>query len=255
MGSGLTSSIDLVEVLFTLFWVFFAFLVLYLHREGKREGYPLVSDRSDRITVQGFPAVPKPKEYLLAHGGTKLAPDGRAPEVDLPAEPAARFPGAPLVPTGDPMVDGLGAGAWANRADTPDLMLDGSLRVVPMRSQPEAYVDSRDRDPRGMPVVAADDVEVGTVTDSWIDLAEPQIYFLEVEMQDGSANVMVPFHFADMSKRRGQIIVRAIYSNQFANVPRLKSPDQITLLEEDKIAAYFAGGELYADPQRSEPFV
>ncbi len=37
MSSGL-ANIDLVEILFTLFWVFFIGLVLYLHRESKREG-------------------------------------------------------------------------------------------------------------------------------------------------------------------------------------------------------------------------
>ena len=41
---GLSSSIDLAEILFTLFWLFFIGLVLYLHRESKREGYPLESD-------------------------------------------------------------------------------------------------------------------------------------------------------------------------------------------------------------------
>lgn len=254
MPSGLSSSIDLVEVLFTLFWVFFAFLLIYLHRESKREGYPLVSDRSDKITVQGFPAIPDAKEYKLAHGGTVMAPSGEAPEVDLPVEPAAPFPGAPYVPTGDPMVDGLGAGAYAHRSDTPDLMMDGRPRVVPMRTQPDAYVDTRDKDPRGMALVAADGKEVGSVRDLWIDLAEPQIYFLEVAMTGGD-QVLVPFHFADLRKAENVVKVDAIYSHQFANVPRLKSPDQVTLLEEDKLYAYFAGGELYADPERAEPIV
>ena len=58
MSSGL-ANVDLVEVLFTLFWVFFIALVYYLQREMKREGYPLVSDRSDRIKVQGFPQPPE----------------------------------------------------------------------------------------------------------------------------------------------------------------------------------------------------
>jgi photosynthetic reaction center H subunit len=255
MFSGLTSSIDLAEILFTLFWVFFVLLVLYLHREGKREGYPLVSDRSDRVTVQGFPAVPEPKTYTLQDGSIVLAPDGAPPEVDVAAVPAANFPGAPLVPTGDPMIDGVGAASWGNRADKPDLMLDGRPRVVPLRTQPDVAVSSRDRDPRGMTVVAADGVDVGTVSDLWMDLAEPQIYYLEVDMKDGGGTTILPFHFADMRKRPSHIRVNAIYSHQFANVPRLKHPDQITLLEEDKITAYYAGGELYADPQRAEPFL
>ncbi len=255
MSSGLTSSIDLVEILFTLFWVFFVFLVLYLQREGKREGYPLVSDRSDQVLVQGFPTMPKPKEYRLANGDSVTAPDNRPPEIDVAAKPAASFPGAPLVPTGDPMVDGVGVAAYANRSDTPDRMYDGRLRVVPLRTQKDAYVDARDKDPRGMPVIAADGVQVGVVSDLWIDLAEPMVYFLEMTADHGGESIMVPFHFADIKKSRGEIKVNALYSHQFAKVPRLRSPDQITLLEEDKIAAYFAGGELYADPQRQEPFI
>ena len=88
--SSAIGSIDLVEILFTLFWVFFISLVLYLHRESKREGYPLVSDRSKHITVQGFPSIPPAKEYKLYHGGTQLAPRDEAPEVDVPAKPVGR---------------------------------------------------------------------------------------------------------------------------------------------------------------------
>lgn len=251
MSSGF--SIDLVEIIFTLFWLFFIGLVLYLHRESKREGYPLVSDRSEHITVQGFPAIPKAKEYKLAHGGTQLAPRDEAPEVDVPGTPAAKAPGSPLIPTGDPIGANIGPGAYAHRSDTPDLTLDGRPRVVPMRADASLHVDSRDPDPRGMPVFAADGVEVGKVSDAWIDLAEPQIYYLEVAT--GERSVIVPFHFADVNKRKREIRVDALYSNQFVNAPMLKSPDQITLLEEDRITGYFAGGLLYADDKRQEPYL
>lgn len=251
MSSGF--SIDLVEIIFTLFWLFFIGLVLYLHRESKREGYPLVSDRSEHITVQGFPAIPPAKEYKLAHGGTQLAPRDEAPEVDVPGTPAAKAPGSPLIPTGDPIGANIGPGAYAHRSDTPDLTLDGRPRVVPMRADASLHVDSRDPDPRGMPVFAADGVEVGKVSDAWIDLAEPQIYYLEVAT--GERSVIVPFHFADVNKRKREIRVDALYSNQFVNAPMLKSPDQITLLEEDRITGYFAGGLLYADDKRQEPYL
>jgi photosynthetic reaction center H subunit len=72
---------------------------------------------------------------------------------------------------------------------------------------------------------------------------------------EGGDSVMVPFHFAKIRKREKEIRVNALYAHQFAKVPRLKSPDQITLLEEDKITAFYAGGELYADETRQEPFV
>ena len=45
----------------------------------------------------------------------------------------------------------------------------------------------------------------------------------------------------------------SILADQFADVPGIKSPDQITLLEEDKVCAYYGGGTLYATPGRAEP--
>lgn len=253
MLSGL-ENIDLVEILFTLFWVFFIGLVLYLHRESKREGYPLSSDRSEHVVVQGFPSIPAPKEYHLPDGRVVLSPREEAPE-EPALEAAAPHPGAPFNPTGDPMLTGVGSGAWCNRPDTAELTLEGNPRIVPMRSDEKLHVDEQDLDPRGLPVVAADGEEVGTVKDLWIDLAEPQIYFLEVSMSDDGRAVLVPFGFAEIDKGAQVIRVNVIYSHQFANVPLLKSPDQVTLLEEDKIMGYFGGGLLFADKERAEPWI
>lgn len=254
MSSGL-GSIDLVEILFTLFWVFFIGLVYYLQREMKREGYPLVSDRSGHITVQGFPSIPAPKEYKLEGGRTVLAPRQEAPEDHYSAEPAGPYPGAPLNPDGDPMQSNMGPGAYANRPDIAELTLEGKPRIVPMRSDQSLQVDSRDTDPRGMSVVAADGKAVGTVSDLWIDLAEPQVYFLEISTGSEGGTAMVPFGFAEVDKGANTIRVNAIYSQHFANVPKLASSDQITLLEEDKIMAYFGGGLLHADAARGEPLL
>jgi photosynthetic reaction center H subunit len=52
-----------------------------------------------------------------------------------------------------------------------------------------------------------------------------------------------------------RLLVRAITAAQFADVPAIKRDDQITLLEEDKVMAYYAGGHLYATPSRSEPLI
>lgn len=125
-----------------------------------------------------------------------------------------------------------------------------------MRANASLHVDERDTDPRGMPVVGADDEDVGTVSDLWIDLAEPQIYFLEVSTggEEDGRSVMVPFGFADIDKAAGKIRVDALYAHQFANVPGIASPDQITLLEEDRIMGYFGGGLMFADEQRGEPY-
>lgn len=67
--------IDLPTILIYLFWIFFAGLILYLHGENKREGYPLVSDRKG-ITVQGFPPIPAPRPPRAKHPALV---DGAAP--------------------------------------------------------------------------------------------------------------------------------------------------------------------------------
>jgi photosynthetic reaction center H subunit len=52
--------------------------------------------------------------------------------------------------------------------------------------------------------------------------------------------------------RRG-VHVSSILASQFANVPRTKADNQITLLEEEKISAYYGAGTLYALPEIQEP--
>jgi len=42
---------------------------------------------------------------------------------------------------------------------------------------------------------------------------------------------------------------------QFAAAPTTSNPDRVTLLEEEKITAYYGGGTLYATPQRVEPLL
>ena len=44
MANNLVGSIDLVEILFTLFWLFFFGLVFYIQREGRREGFPVMHE-------------------------------------------------------------------------------------------------------------------------------------------------------------------------------------------------------------------
>src|ERR1700759_3785844 len=80
MRGAFTSYIDVAQVTLYVFWFFFAGLVFYLRREDKREGYPLKSDRSAQITVQGFPSIPRPKLFYLPRGGVVQAPRAEAPE-------------------------------------------------------------------------------------------------------------------------------------------------------------------------------
>ena len=54
---------------------------------------------------------------------------------------------------------------------------------------------------------------------------------------------------------RGCVVTDAITGAQIAGVPRTKSADQVTLLEEEKIQAYYGAGYLWATPDRAEPLI
>jgi photosynthetic reaction center H subunit len=251
---AITGYIDVAQVALYVFWAFFAGLIYYLRSEDKREGYPLVSDR-ERVRVQGFPPIPKPKTFLLAHGGTQTAPREEPVPGDYNAVPLAPWPGAPMVPTGNPLLAGVGPGASVMRADVPDLTYDEELpRITPLRVASEFSVDPETVDPRGMTVYGADRVAAGTVTDVWIDLVDVIARYLEVELADGK-HVLVPMPLAKFEMRGTCVVVRAITSAQFADVPGLKNPDQVTLREEDRITAYYGAGKLFATPARPEPIL
>lgn len=206
----------------------------------------------NRVKVSGWP-IPEPKTYLLAHGGEFSVPNDRVSPQRLAAEPAHRWAGAPLVPTGNPMLDGVGPGAWADRADTPDLTYTGKPKIVPLRTVADYSVSRHDIDPRGLPVVGADGVVAGTVVELWLDVAEDLFRYLEVELGGSGRHVLVPMNFARV--KRHQVKVGAILGGQFAAVPGTRQSDTLTLLEEEKIMAYYGGGTLYAEPSRAEPLL
>lgn len=260
MNTGaFTSYFDVAQVTLYLFWLFFAGLIIYLLQENKREGYPLESDRSDRaprVSVVGWPRIPKPKQFLLRDGSVRTAPPAdtgnRAP---LAAVPAAPWPGAPMVPTGNPMTDGVGPGAYAPRRDIPDTTVDNEPRVVPLRVAPDFSVASNDPDPRGLPVLGADGLLGGTVVDLWVDRAEMVFRYLEVELagSDTKRRVLLPVNFSRIDARR--VRVKSILGEHFAQVPVTRDPVQVTLLEEERIMAYYGGGVLYATADRQEPLL
>jgi photosynthetic reaction center H subunit len=256
---AITGYIDVAQLVLYGFWIFFFALIFYLRREDKREGYPLESDRSersDRVRIQGFPAMPGPKTFLLAHGGTSTVPDPRKDARPIHARPVAPWPGAPLEPTGDPMADGVGPASYVERSNAPDLTFEGLPMIVPMRVAIDFTVAERDPDPRGMEVLGADGRVAGTVSDLWVDRTEPQIRYLEVAV-DGATprHALLPIQLARIDGYRRQVKVKSILAAQFAAVPALQQPDQVTLSEEDRICAYYAGGNLYAEPSRQEPLI
>lgn len=253
MSTGaITSYIDVAQLTLYGFWIFFAGLVWYLHRENKREGYPLESDRSPHITVQGFPAVPAPKTFRLPGGRTATVPKDGISDAPIAARSAGNFPGAPLVPTGNPFLDNVGPGSFTRRADVPDITLGGTPKIVPLRSEPEYGVAPQDPDPRGQPVFGADGARGGTVRDLWIDRSEAVFRYLEVSTA-GGRNVLLPMNFARVGARGVQ--VASILGAQFEGAPAPRQPDQVTLYEEEKIAAYYGAGTLYATPGRQEPLL
>jgi photosynthetic reaction center H subunit len=251
---AVTGYVDVAQIALYAFWIFFAGLIVYLRREDKREGYPLESDRSSRVRVQGFPAMPAPKTFKLANGGTVQAPRNERDLRPIMAQPLGAYLGAPWQPTGNPMLDAVGPAAYAQRADHPDMTIAGLPMIVPLRAAVGFSVADKDPDPRGMDVYGADREIGGTVFDLWVDRAEPQIRYLEVETT-GLRRVLLPITFAKIHGRKRRIMVKSILASQFATVPSLANPDQVTLLEEDQITAYYGGGNLYATPARSEPFL
>jgi len=253
---AITPYIDVAQLVLYAFWIFFAGLIVYLLRENKREGYPLESDRSQRaprVKVQGFPRIPEPKTYRLRDGRSVTTPRAEAPDGPLRAHPIGPWPGAPLQPDGDPMRAEVGPGSYTRRPDIVDTTVDGAPRLVPLRGALFAGVASRDPDPRGSPVIAADGRVAGTVKDLWLDQAEMLFRYLEVAPAGGGASVLLPINFSRIDARR--VRVRALLAAQFDGVPTLRSPDTVTKLEEERIMAYYGAGTLYATPARQEPLL
>lgn len=246
--------VDLASVAIWLFWGFFALLIYYIQRENMREGYPLVDDDGNASANQGPFPVPGDKTFKLPHGrGEVTVPSGQRPDrSDLPLERTSGAQGFPFEPTGDPMIDGVGPASWANRRDLPELDGRGHNKLVPMRKL-DAFSVASGRDPRSLPVQSGDDVVVGKVVDMWIDEPEQMVRYVEYELlpEFGGGNRLVPLTLARI--RSDRLKIRSIYAEHFANVPTLKSPDEVTMLEEEKICGYYAGGLLYASTSRQDP--
>lgn len=254
---AITGYIDVAQLALYAFWLFFAGLIYYLHRENKREGYPLIDDRGPpRRLVEGIPPTPRPKTFLMHDGSTITVP-----RPDLPGQlPAVKrnFPGAPLVPVGDPLLSALGPGAYAQRADVPDLTYDDNLpKVVPLRAAPGFFLATEDPDLHGWEVVGCDGVVAGTVADEWIDRSEVVVRYVEVQLAlpDATHRVLLPMNYLAIRKKQRRLVTNFITGAQFAHVPVTKQPESVTLLEEDKITAFYAGGMLYATPRRAEPLL
>jgi photosynthetic reaction center H subunit len=254
LAGAITGYLDVAQIVLYVFWVFFAGLILYLQKESRREGFPLQNDGEDKPRNWRTSFMPTPKTYKFEGGGSVSAPNLNRENQNIKAKRMGPWHGAAHVPTGNPMVDAVGPASYANRADVPDRMHNGSPRIIPMRADHSYHIDAKDSDPVGMSVVGADGVKAGTVKDIWVDRAEAVIRYLEVGV--GERSVLLPMNFAaKINAAKRTIVVNAILGGQFAQVPGIKNPDTVTLLEEDKIMGYFGGGLLYATPSRAEPLL
>ncbi|MEL6486109.1 MAG: photosynthetic reaction center subunit H [Pseudomonadota bacterium] len=258
----IVGSLDVAELAFWLFLFFFIGLVLYLNRESRREGYPLEDELTGAIESPPLLAADK-KVFKLPHGrGTYIPEEAPRDAVSIPAKPAFHGGGAAYVPTGNPMKDGLGPAAWANRQDYPDLTFDGRPRIVPIGASHEIEIAPNDPDLVGWPVYDCNVELAGKVSDIWVDQSEHIIRYLEIETNSGK-KVLAPI-FVAVVQTEGLLAgilppkpklvqIDAITKDHFDDVPGIAAPGQITRLEEDKIMAYYGGGYMYATPERAEP--
>jgi photosynthetic reaction center H subunit len=251
-AGAITDHIDVAQLAVAAFVLFFLGLVFHLRREDKREGYPLKDPAGGRNLI-GFPEPPAPKTFTLMAGGTSTVPHHDSPP-ELMARPLHRFAGTPLVPTGDPLRDGVGPASFALRKEEPLIYEHDKVQVLPLRELEEWSVVEGDADPRGMAVVGADGVHVGTVRDIWIDRSVKILRYIEIELAitPEPRRVLLPLYHADVSKRRQRIKVTACRAAQFAGVPVLREPDRITAREEDMVNAYYAGARFWRGPVPAE---
>jgi photosynthetic reaction center H subunit len=155
------------------------------------------------------------------------------------------------------MLAAVGPGSYALRADVAEQTFDGRDLIVPTRIATNYAVASEDSNPIGMQVEGADGKVGGVITDLWVDRGEHILRYYEVETgtPEISRRVLLPVTFSLVNGRRRRVHDEAILGGQFATAPTTRNPDKVTMLEEEKIIAYYGGGTLYATPQRAEPLL
>lgn len=247
LGTNFFGNFDLASLSIWLFWGFFVVLIYYLQTENMREGYPMETEDGRAAPNQGPFPLPKAKTFNLPHGrGNVTQPNGAREAREVALRRTAMSEGFPHAPTGNPMKDGVGPAAWAPRRDLPELDGHGHNKIVPM-AKAAGFIVSAGRDPRGLPVQAGDLEVVGTITDMWVDAPEQLVRYLEITLNSGKVKV-VPMPMVKVQADR--VRINSLSSDLFETVPTTKSKTVITMLEEEKISAYYAGGTMYAADKR-----
>jgi photosynthetic reaction center H subunit len=252
---GAVSNLDVAQIVLYAFWFFFAGLIFYLRREDRREGYPLENEATGRLKSSDSILIPRPKTFELSDGREVSAPNFRADTRAVNATKTEPWPGAPLQPTGDPLLAGVGPGSYAQRADETYKTHDGQDLIVPLRVATNFAVAPDSGNPIGYAVIGADRAQAGVIRDLWVDRGECILRYYEVEVAGGDKRVLLPVTFSDVDAKRRRVKVSALTAVQFAGVPATRNSDKVTLLEEDRITSYYGAGTLYATPQRVEPLL
>ncbi len=251
---GAIGNLDVAQIVLYAFWFFLAGLIFYLRREDRREGYPLESEAQRGFKPRDIIWIPAPKTFRRADGREVKAPNFKADARPISARKTEVWPGAPLAPTGDPMRANVGPGSYAERADETYKTADGRDLIAPLRLATNFAVPADSANPSGYAVYGADRAQGGVISDLWVDRAESILRYYEVALSTGK-RVLLPVYFADVDAKRRRVTVNALLASQFAGVPTTRDPDKVTLLEEDKVSAYYGAGTLYATPARVEPLL
>jgi photosynthetic reaction center H subunit len=252
MIRGAIGNLDVAQIVLYAFFVFFAGLIFYLRREDRREGYPLEDEAAGRPKDRGFLLIPSPKTFRRSDGRQVSAPNYRADTRSINATKTEPWPGAPLEPNGAPMLAGVGPGSYAERADETAKTHDGHDLIVPLRVATNFAVAADSGNPIGFAVVGADRAQGGVVKDLWVDRGESVVRYYEVDTGKNGKTVLLPTTFSVVDFRRRRVNVSALKGAQFSAVPAIRSLSKVTLLEEEKITAYYGAGTLYATPLRVE---
>jgi photosynthetic reaction center H subunit len=254
MIRGAIGNLDVAQIVLYAFFAFFAGLIFYLRREDRREGYPLEDEAAGRLKDRGFLLIPPPKTFRRVDGRLVSAPNYRVDTRSINAIKTEPWPGAPIAPNGDPMLAGVGPGAYADRADETAKTHDGEDLIVPLRVATNFAVPADGVNPIGFAVIGADRAQGGVVHDLWVDRAESIMRYYEIDTEHGKT-VLLPVTFSVVDSKRRRVTVSALKGSQFSGVPTTRDSDKVTLLEEEKIIAYYGAGTLYATPQRVEPLL
>ena len=183
-----------------------------------------------------------------------LFPNFRADTRPVNATKTEPWPGAPLQPNGDPMLAGVGPGSYAERADETYKTVDGHDLIVPLRVATNYGVPAEGVNPIGFVVWARGSRPGGNRPRPLGRPGGCVLRYYELETAEGR-RVLLPVNFANVDTKRRRIGVNALLAGQFTAVPARRNPDKVTLLEEDKITAYYGAGTLYATAARAEPLL